>query len=111
MIQTVNAFAFRDAFSDFGRNDNFSYEGQRALFAYLEELEEDTGTPYELDVIALCCEFTEYTIETFFNDYEVPGLDEPNAGDEERLEAVRNYLDDNTMIVRCDENCILFACF
>jgi hypothetical protein len=30
------------------------------LFEWLEELAEDTGVPYELDVIALCCEFTEY---------------------------------------------------
>jgi len=41
------------------RKDNFSYEGLRALFDYLELLEEDMGQPMELDVIALCSEYSE----------------------------------------------------
>lgn len=34
--------------------------GKRALFDYLEAYEEDTGDEVEFDVIALCCEYTEY---------------------------------------------------
>lgn len=60
MKQTVNNHAFIDAFRQAGRADQFSYEGLSALFDYLEELEQDTGEDWELDVIALCCEFTEY---------------------------------------------------
>ena len=41
--------------------NNFTYEGKRALFDYLENLEEDTGTEIELDTIALCCEYSEYS--------------------------------------------------
>lgn len=59
MKQTVNFSQFVDSFSD-QYKDNFSYEGQRALFDYLENLEEDTGTEIELDPIALCCEYSEY---------------------------------------------------
>jgi hypothetical protein len=58
MVQTINTHSFRDAFSKMGRKDQFSYEGLGALFELLEELNE--GRTYELDVIGLCCEFSEY---------------------------------------------------
>ena len=72
MFTHVSFNQFVDEFTRMGRKDqyvdevrsrtpgNFSYEGLRALFDYLEEYEEYTGTPIELDVVALCCEFTEY---------------------------------------------------
>ena len=42
------------------RNNQFTYEGKKALFDYLENYEEETDQQIELDVIAFCCEFTEY---------------------------------------------------
>jgi hypothetical protein len=42
------------------RPNNFSIDGLRALFANLEQLEEDIGEEMELDVIALCCQWDEY---------------------------------------------------
>lgn len=62
IYQTVNQSAFHDAFINYGRKDQFSYEGREALFEYLESLAEDTGTPIELDVIALCCDYSEETL-------------------------------------------------
>jgi len=59
MIQSINFSQFCDSFSDTYKG-NFSYEGKRALFDYLEQYEDETGTPVELDTIALCCEYTEY---------------------------------------------------
>lgn len=59
MYQDVTFHRFQDAFLQMGRSTNFSYEGQRALFDYLTELEADIGEPIELDVIALCCEYQE----------------------------------------------------
>ena len=58
--QTVTESDFRDAFQAI-RPDNFSYEGLGALYDYLENLSEDIGDDIELDVIALCCDFTEYS--------------------------------------------------
>jgi len=58
MKQTVNFTDFVDAFQI--RKDNFSYDGLQALFDYLEEYEKETGKEIELDVIALCCEYSEY---------------------------------------------------
>jgi len=60
MKRTVNRYEFEDAFREYGRSDSFSYEGKRALYDYLEQYEEDTGEEIELDVIGLCCNYSEY---------------------------------------------------
>ena len=57
--QNVNFSMFCDSFSDTYK-DNFTYKGKRALFDYLEQLSEDSGKDVELDIIALCCEYSEY---------------------------------------------------
>jgi len=70
MKETINFSRFCDRFASMGRENQFSYEGKKALFGYLEEMEEATGEEQELDVIALCCEYTEYkNVEEFQNDY------------------------------------------
>ena len=60
MKSTVSMYDFERAFYNMGRKDSFSYGGKAALFNHLEELEEDTGEEIELDVIALCCEYSEF---------------------------------------------------
>lgn len=66
MKQTVNEYEFVSAFDEANRKENFSRQGRQALYDYLTEYEEDTGTEIELDVISLCCEFTEYeTVEEY----------------------------------------------
>ena len=59
MKQSINFNQFYDAFQAV-RPDNFTYDGLKALYEYLEQSEEDTGQEIELDVIALCCEYSEY---------------------------------------------------
>ena len=59
MKQTINFSEFCDGFTGSYKN-NFSYEGKRALFDYLEELEESGGEEIEFDPISLCCEYAEY---------------------------------------------------
>ena len=69
MKQTINEYQFRTAFET-SRPNNFSYEGLTALYEYLEQYEEDTGEEIELDVIAICCDFTEYdSLEEFQQEY------------------------------------------
>lgn len=67
MKQTVNFNDFREAFRQAGRLEQFSYEGLKALFDYLEQLEAETEQEIELDVIALCCEYTEYANLSDYN--------------------------------------------
>lgn len=70
MKQSVNESEFIRAFDRMGRGDKFSVQGRVALFEFLENMEDSMETEFELDVIALCCEYTEYeNIEEYNNDY------------------------------------------
>jgi len=61
IYKSIDIYDFRRAFTDYDRNNEFSYDGLNALFDWLSEMANDCTEPYELDVIALCCEFTEYS--------------------------------------------------
>ena len=58
MIDTITQDTFTDAMTQKGFG--FSYECAKALFNYLEDLENDTDTKIEFDPIAFRCDFTEY---------------------------------------------------
>jgi hypothetical protein len=60
MITQITRSSFVDSFRNMDRIDQFSYHGLQALYEYLEQYEEDTGEAITLDVIALCCEYSEY---------------------------------------------------
>ena len=105
IVSNIGFCEFCDAFRDMDRNENFSYEGKRALFDYLEGLSEDTGQPVELDVIALCCEYYENDTDTVVRDCRIDidtdgfeDLDEDEQ-EEAKTEQVRKYLSNNTTIV------------
>ena len=70
MKQTICERDFLRAFEDMNRKENFSQEGLIALFDYLEQYENDCGQEVELDVIALCCDYSEYeNLAEFQKDY------------------------------------------
>ena len=57
----MTEFSFCDWFQKSAeRKNQFSYEGLRALYEYLVNLEDDIGGEFEFDPIALRCEYTEY---------------------------------------------------
>ena len=62
MINYVTQHEFIDTFKKV-RPDNFSYEGLKVLFEHLEMVEEGIDKPIEFDVIAICCDYTEYDNE------------------------------------------------
>ena len=69
MFQHISEYDFIRAFEQV-RPDNFSRAGLSALYEYFEQLEEDIGNSIELDVIAICCEYSEYeSLEEFQEDY------------------------------------------
>ena len=82
MYQTIDtASSFRDEFRACGRADNFSYEALGLLFDYLEAYEMDTGEEIELDVVSICCDYTEDAPEHIARDYsiDIEGMDEDEA--------------------------------
>ena len=68
MYQTVTESDFVRAFQSI-RPENFSVPALRELFRYLEELENMIGEQTELDPIAICCDWAEYTEEELFREY------------------------------------------
>lgn len=90
MYQTITKSQFRDAFRDKGRLEQFSYEGLGVLYDYLEE---SFDGKYELDVIELCCEYTQSTIEQALADYSLESLDD---------------LMNNTTVLRVDDEHIIY---
>ena len=94
MKTTVNFTAFADAFEAQGRGDNFSREGLQELFDYLEEYEESTGEQIELDVIAICCDYSEYSIQEAIDYF---GLTVDALGLSDELEGLREAVVDDRM--------------
>jgi len=90
-----SAGQFRDAFHSMGRAKQFSYDALGLLFDYFEEADPDM----ELDVIAICCDYAEETIEQIAENYglEFSAIEEGDT-DGERDHA-RAYLNDNTSVI------------
>lgn len=105
MKQTIQSHDFHDAFLRYGRKDNFSYEGLDLLFDYLEECDPDM----ELDVIGLCCDYSEDSPEDIAANYSID-ISECEDIDEVR-QTVREYLDHHTSVVGETTFGIVYACF
>tara|TARA_R110000823_G_scaffold114786_15_gene237182 strand:- start:96 stop:416 length:321 start_codon:yes stop_codon:yes gene_type:complete len=88
-IDTVSQF--RDEFRAHGRADQFSYDALGLLFDYLESIDYQ-----ELDVIELCCAYSEESVEAVAESYRV---DIEGMSDEEALEEVLDYLNYHTSVV------------
>jgi hypothetical protein len=84
------------------RPDNFSHGALCALWTYFEEFESDCGEEIELDVIAICCEWTEYdsALEAAA-DYSFVGNGQSQA---------LRWLEDRTTVIKFDGG-ILVAAF
>ena len=122
MKTTVSIYDFREAFRQAGRENQFSYEALGLLFEYFEEVEQDTGEEIELDVIAICCEYSEDSIENIAGNYDVDlseasdGMDESSAYGLEQIEAakleiVMAYLNVLTTVIGETSSGIVYADF
>lgn len=110
MKQSVNFSAFVDAFHKHNRYEQFGYEALHVIFDYLEGYEEDSGIEFELDVIAICCDYTVQGHTGIAQDYSIDLSEaEGDADAEEQL--VLDYLNDHTMVLgQCDTG-IVYQCF
>lgn len=98
MYQTIGLSDFRAGFKY--RPDNFSYEGLGALFDYLESMDEEV----EFDPIAICCYFSEDTIEAIARDYDI-------EGDDLRMAVIRHLDDEGVFIYETEDGKILYRNF
>ena len=110
MKTTISRYDFERAFADADRKENFSYEGLNLLFDYLEDYEEQTGQELELDVVAICCDYNEDTVEAIAENYSID-LSECGGDYYEISAAVRDYLSDNTTLVGETESGFVYVAF
>ena len=107
MKKTISVYDFEQAFQDHGRGSSFSYEGLKALFEYLKEMESGIGEELELDPVAIDCDFCEYeSALACINDC---GYDfEPEEEDEEdQEEEALDYLRENTSVIEFNGGIII----
>jgi len=99
MKTTVNFSDFVDGFTKLElRKDQFSYDGLKLIFDYLESLEED-GEEIEFDPIGICSDFTETTVLEFNSDYGTKFSS---------IEEIEEYLDQHTSVIGRTEDSIVF---
>jgi len=108
MKKTIGQYEFTESFKNAGRGEQFSYEGLKALFEYLEELEESCGEEIELDVISLCCDYCEHkSAVDCIKDHGYGFEFEEGQDDEEKEEAALEWLKDNTQVIEFDGGVII----
>jgi hypothetical protein len=107
MKQTIGLSQFQDAFQAI-RPDNFTYEGLEQLFDYFESWEADGNEEIELDVIAICCEYEELSIEEIIRQYNIEADD---IEDDDIEDHVFNYLAEHTSVIGRTDNSIVFQSF
>jgi len=124
MIEEIDESLFISRFEDYKRittsenQGNFTYKGLRALFEYLESIEDDENQ-IKLDVIALCCDYSEYkNLEEYLNNYkttdeinqEIQELKESeDIEDEEELkkrykQQIEEEINNNTTLIKFDDD-------
>ena len=110
MKQTINLESFMQAFHAYNRYEQFGYEALKALFDYLEEIEKSTGTEMDLDVIAICCDYSHDGVIEIANNYHIDLSDCAEA--EDRVDVVRDWLNEHTIIVgETDEGFVYCSAF
>lgn len=111
IIITLDQQAFVNMFADYNRADQFSIEARRALFDYYDELSDDTGEDFQMDAIAICCDWHEYTVQECINDYE--NLFDPKEWGEccdgDQLDYIESVLNEHTFIIRLEDTLLIQA--
>jgi len=104
MKTTVSIHDFRTAFSQL-RPDNFTYEGLAVLFDYFEDCEQD-GEEFELDVIAICCEFAEATWQEIANDYLLHDKTLDDESQDHKSKVLDYLADEGVLIGETDDSIV-----
>lgn len=98
MKTTISQSQFQHAFNEADRGDNFSWAGREALYDYLMEIEAcGVDCEIELDVIAICCEYSEYEdLRELASEYNV---DISDLEEDEVEDHIIEYFGDRTHII------------
>lgn len=105
LVTTIdNGYQLEQLFKQCGRENHFSYEGFNALYDYLDEYSGEVGEDFKVDVIALCCDFTEYSgWEELYNNYSYSYNNESETFEEleenDELDDFKEWVQDRTTVI------------
>lgn len=115
IIQTITSETmFIEAFRDMDRMENFSIDGLKALYEFLEDMSQDLGEDYELDVVALCCDFNEMDwgeVKEQYGDLISQDEWEDCEDIQDEINTMLAMLNEETMVVMYDDEKVLFQVF
>ena len=119
VVRIENGFDLKNEFARFGCENSFSIEGYHALNDLYDEMED-----VELDVIAICCDYSELSIAEFIRDYSISVMQfkewsEENEDDDRDnyesylVEKLREYIETNGYWYQLLDNDsrIIYQCF
>ena len=104
MKKEISQNQFMDEFKSMNR-DNYSYEGYQALYDYYDEFED-----FDLDVIAICCDVTEYDEDEVISSYDYL-VDKEEEFKEEFLNEIVKELENKTHIIKLNNSSFLVWSF
>lgn len=107
VITNLSLDAIMNLFKAYDRGNNFSYNALEAIIDF--ETEDDT--PLDLDVIRICCEYTESSFEEIVDAY---GLGEnvylDDFGDIDNS-LIIEFLENNTVVLNVDGDKVVYKNF
>ena len=116
LIETINASDLYNMACRMDRGHNFGYNGWLAIGDYLEQLSDDLGENIEVDIVGICCDYSmSEDVSDWWKEYgvysDIDSDEWEEMDDKEKLEAIENYLQENTSVVTCQENLIIWQAF
>lgn len=105
MKQEINVYDFARAFKDMDR-DYYSQDGYQALFDYFDEFE-----GFDLDVVAICCDVSEYEPHEILNEYSYLLSKEDDQEEKDYFDCLIEELINNTMVIKLDNDNFLVWAF
>lgn len=102
----------------YGRLDQFGYNGWRMLAEAMDQLSDDIGEDIEVDILGWCCDYSHAaSVDEAFEElqhYQGWDIDRPEweeMDDDEKLNAIREFLNESTHLLVCEDGCIIWAIF
>lgn len=105
LVTTIdNAYQLEQLFKECGRENHFSYEGFQALYNYLDQYSDDIGEDFKVDVIAICCDFTEYeSWEDLYNNYSYSYNNESETWEDVNQDDFKEWVQDRTQVIEATD--------
>ena len=116
LIQKFDSSDLYDLAVIWKRADSFGYDGWNAIGEHLEQLSEDIGKDIEIDIVAICCDYAiAESAEDWWEEHGPYSNIDPEEWEEmaedEKLQAIEDYLNDRTSVVVCEDGLIIWQVF